>query len=229
MENSYNLPAWCYGIYFFYYIVFFYIISNSKRNTLEVLKKYIVLFVIGIVVFNSNLSLSTLINKPFARGAMGFSIGCLIAELYTHKKLFNTIVIGRICSVLVIGLYLVYRVNDIAGNMDMVFITLVAPLVVLCFLFDPIVNKVFSYRLFSSLGNISMEIYLLHFPIYLGLQIIESRFSINIDYSRRISWILFVIVSISICVLFRWFVEKTYLSLFKQALQNIKKLILNYS
>lgn len=223
-DNSYNLPAWYMSVFFICYVAFYFIISTSK-NQKDISRGLILLFGFGIIVFCSKANFPTIINLGCARGAMGFSIGCALALLYRCKDRLKYNNIGWGSFILLLVLYFAYRKGCNLGSVDLCFITVAVPLLVLSSLFCPLVNKIFSSKVFQLAGILSMPIFILHYPIRLACSIAEIRYSLNIDYTSGEVWLINVMVNIFLCILY-YALGNHYTNLLKRIFNTIKNRII---
>ena len=157
---SFNSPSWCISICFIMYAILFYIAYNSKNKN-EVLYKFIFLLCISYLLFKVDF-----INGLLLRGIMGFSIGVIIAYVYENKNKFNYKLLGYLSLLFIILFYYIYKNKvEYLGNIPMLVIFGIGPMMIFTLLFNELFNNVFRFKIFQFLGTISISIYLFHFPI----------------------------------------------------------------
>ena len=60
----------------------------------------------------------------------------------------------------------------------------------------------------NKLGSISLEIYLFHFPVQIAIKIIDIYWKLDLNYSCDIVWMVYVLVTIVISLLYHYFISK---------------------
>lgn len=132
-------------------------------------------------------------NSLMGRGFACFFIGAILAKVYQQK---NNIYAQRIGYVCLIFLVVIWELTgcfgyEVLGNLQMAVILGIAPALILCVLFVPWISKLFSFRPMVYLGRMSLSIYLWHFPVQCVWKIIDVCFGLEINYSRRVIWLLY--------------------------------------
>lgn len=213
---SFNSPSWCVSICFILYAVFFAVFYFSKDNQSAVYK-FACLGLLGSMLLNMGWNYPVL-NTLVARGLFCFSIGIILAYFYQNEQLFNTRFLGYLCLIMLIGCYVGYRVIPSAiSNMQMLFILFIAPMIIVSAIYVPWLNKLLSMECFSYLGSLSMEIYLFHFVIQCAIKNIDIYCNLGLTYSRRAVWLLYVISTILVSILYKHLFAEKVKKLFVKA------------
>lgn len=214
---SFNSPSWCISICFILYVVFFFVFYSS-RKTKEAVAKFAGLGILGAVILISGWNYPVF-NALVARGLLCFSIGVILAFLYQHEKLFNTKLVGYLCFIVLLGCYGLYRIKPpFVGDMHMLFILFICPMIILCTLFVPWLNKLLSLKVFTYLGSLSMQIYLFHFPVQCAIYNSDICWNLGLNYSSREVWILYFTATILVCILYKQLLEKFFTKLYNKML-----------
>jgi len=215
---SFNSPSWCISICFVCYLIFYYVIKNSNRES-HIYYKFFVLAICSLAIIISNINYP-IFNSLIGRGLSCFSIGVLLYGLYERKNSFNYKMIGYISLISIIIMYLAYRLNPnynaIVGNLRLAFIIGIAPMIIIAAIEVPIVNSILSSKPIVYLGKISMSIYLFHFPTQCLIEDIDKYFNMNIDYSRHIVWISYVICVLIVASIYNLYINKWFSGLLKR-------------
>lgn len=209
VEASFDSPSWCLSICFFLYIIFYFIAYRCREKK--------ILYYISAACAVAGLVLSNFgVNYPFINTQIGngvacFFIGVLLTKLYESRDSFRHQRLGYLC---LIGLLIFYLLNwkrpQYIGNFLFLFIMGLAPMIILSILFIPWLDKVFSFKPFVFLGNISIAIYLLHFPIQCTIMDFVVYLGLDIDFSKVICWLIYIAIVISFSTIYHFFIEKHF-------------------
>lgn len=215
MEWSLNSPSWCISILMVCYTVYFWILKFAKSRT-DYIFKYLACFFIGAFIFKVYF-LWPQLNLPFinmlvGRGLMGFFMGALVWELYCLKLKYRQYYTWGGLALLLIS-YLLFRkwgMSVIAADgfsLGMALVLGYFPLTVFCIMNNDWLQKVISIAPFTKLGKVSLEIYLLHFPVQCLFKVTELYFKCNINYHSRKILLLYVIITVMLAYLYRKFLS----------------------
>lgn len=209
VEASLDSPSWCLSICFFLYIVFYFIAYRCKER--KVLYYVSAAMAVGGLVL-SNFGVNyPLFNTQIGNGVACFFIGVLLTKLYYDKDALRSKRFGYLC---LIGLIIFYVLNftrpQYIGNFLFLFIMGLAPMIILSILFIPWVDKVFSFMPFVFLGNISVAIYLLHFPIQCTIMDIIIYSGLNLNFSSVLFWLFYIAVVIALSALYQFVIGKHF-------------------
>lgn len=90
-----------------------------------------------------------------------------------------------------------------------------APLFIICVVFIPWLNKVFSSRLMVFLGNISFELFIWHFPVQIMFKIIEIIYERHFDYTRIRTWLAYVCVVFAVVIIYKKYMANRLNNIYK--------------
>ncbi len=206
---SFNGPSWSLSSEIIAYILFFYVLKRIK-NPIPVF----VLFVfIGMSILQKQLSMP-FFNASIAKMLVGFFIGTITyilniqiqkLEAKSRKIIFSIIFIFS----LLIGL-MVYKAGyiQIFGQWDRVMPLIVYPLLILAALNIFILNKFFSLKPFTYLGDLSYSIYLIHFPVQLMMVTFLPMIGFLPDYNSWTGLLTFMAITTALASISYHFAEK---------------------
>ena len=161
---SFDGPSWCISISFFCYMVFYFVLYKAKNKTTS-FYVFGVFAILGLAIIASNISVPIL-NSLIGRGVCCFSIGCILSGIYVNRNRFRSKKLGWICLITAVIVFFIIRLYPkFAGNFRVAFILGFSPTVLLATVLLPWVNSFLGVLPLRYLGEISIEIYLLHFPI----------------------------------------------------------------
>lgn len=192
VQWSYNSPAWYISVLLCCYVAFYFITRKTRESDNGGGMRYAVTALVGAVIILSGYHLPVF-NSLMGRGFACFFIGAILAKVYQHKNNIYAQRIGYVCLIFLIVVWKLTRCfgYEVLGNLQMSVILGIAPALILCVLFVPWISKLFSLRPMVYLGRISLSIYLWHFPVQCVWKIIDVCFGLEINYSRRIIWLLY--------------------------------------
>ena len=185
----------CYAIY---WIILF--IQKKLKINARYLFTFMVFLGIGIISYSIELPF---LNFCSARGYMSFFFGVELVDIYTMIK--NKKIIPLI-SGLVILIFIIYGIYDsetLFGNgldQQMTLTFILYPAIIGLLSFGKL-GSMFKNKLIKFLGNISFEIYLCHYHVFMGIHLLEY-FGL-IEFPRSDLGMIFalgIIIVMSICV-----------------------------
>ncbi len=211
-EWSFNSPSWCLSIFLILYTLFYCIIRKGKKDTVIVISFGVTFLLGGLILFAGwNLPVA---NELTARGLLCFSVGVILYYIYRNRERLPWKLIGVMSFLLCIGIYVFVRLRgwEAVGNVRMQFILSTGPLLILSLLFFKPLNLVVGSKPFAWLGSISMDIYLLHFPVQCAIRVMDLHFNWQLDYASISVWLVYGIAVLLVatinrkCIspLFRW-------------------------
>lgn len=213
MGKSFNAPSWCVSICFILYVIFFLVFYFSK-NSRTAIYKFASLGIIGVIILNLGWR-GPVMNTYVARGLLCFSIGIILAYCYQNEHLFRTRNLGYMSLLFLAFVYLMFRrIPQIIGDMQMLFILFIAPIIIICVIYVPWINKLLSTRLATYFGSLSMEIYLFHFIVQCAIKDIDIYFNLQLNYSSHIVWIVYAVSTIVVSIIYKQFLSKKITGLF---------------
>ncbi len=209
IEWSLDSPSWCISICFFCYILFYFVLYKLKDET-KVYYAFGALSIVGLAVIASKINMP-LINLLIGRGVACFSIGVVLSCIYKNRSKFRSQKLGYMCLFIAAASYVIIRFYPkYTGDFRMAFILGMAPAIVLCTVLLPWVNKCLGLLPLRYLGQISIGIYLLHFPVQCFLRDVELIRDVPFNYSGRKMWLLYVVLVIVSASIYRFLIQKWY-------------------
>ena len=206
-EYSFNGPAWCISVTMFLYVIFYIVTWVGKKYYKNLPYVYAGIALAGCCFLRWNLNYP-LVNTAMFRGISCFFIGTALYHIYS--KIRGRKLLGYIALFVVCVCYLFARIFGYQtwGDVQMLVIIAIGPLSILSVLLLPWLEKIFSVKCMQWLGKRSFGIYLCHFPTQLLIKLIDAG-GLGINYSRRITWILYVVMTMVVVMV----VEKIVLPL----------------
>lgn len=191
---SFNGPAWFIGEIMICYMVFYILLSLLKNKPEIVTCIYVVLAEAGMAIAMTN-SMGYGINGAVGRAIAGFFVGCILAKIYEKKDLLNEKRIG-IAALILIAITEALTVKfgwGFQGILPLFTIIAFGPFLIIAILFLPILNKIFASKVLRKLGDMSLSIFMWHYPVQLIFVLTEYNYRIRIDYSSPVIWLIYVV------------------------------------
>ena len=214
---SFNGPSWSLSCEVIAYILFFYVLKKFKKP----LPVFVLFVFIGLSVLQKQVNVP-LFNASNAKMLIGFFIGCLTYVLNLHilqmssrskNLLFGTILVFTI----LIGL-MVYKAGftKIFGHWDKVMPILVYPLLIISALNVFFLNRFFSLKPLTYMGDLSYSIYLIHFPVQLMMVTFLPMIGLVPDYNSWTGLAVFIVTTTALASLSYHGVEKPLQNLIRK-------------
>jgi len=172
-DYSFNGPAWSLTIEEISYLAFFVALFFCSKRYLVV---FALLLLLGIVIDLKALSTHVL-NLEVSRGLMGFFSGCFAYQLHTAAQKRN---LGRalgVAGLLLCSGFVVYASMVGYSRLPLPLIAhslILFPAIVLATLNSAWLTRIFSFRPFVYVGEISYSIYMIHFPVQIVLVTLDE-------------------------------------------------------
>lgn len=223
-----NGPTWFVAVLILCYAIFYMI--NRYIKTERVKRVIYVLFIfIGIFILEKqpHFPLMYTVN---ARGYIGFFMGALMSD-YNYKYIQNNryepecqkkkaflsyIVVLIIFSITVF----LQQTQDLTFNTSVVC-AIIWPLFVYLVIHGYLMSRLFSLKPFVLLGQISMPIFLCNFPTDLLIKICDLYFKWELDYTSELVWLVHVLISLIIAVVFHFLFEVSWKKNFPRKKKNL--------
>ena len=193
--HSVNGPAWYISILFLCYLISFLVIKTVKSEKKRRMC-FGTLFLLGVII-----CIFYGFDFPFlysccGRGFIGFSLGYLMEKYVNrNKKLgwgWSLILIGETILVL-------YLTETVFAAQRMVLTELfVYPVTVYLVLKNLSLQRLFDKKIPRFFGRISLFMYLLNFPIFVGIAFVNHVFDLNLAFGNPFVWLMITIGSIMI-------------------------------
>ncbi|MCQ2595175.1 MAG: acyltransferase [Treponemataceae bacterium] len=172
-----NVLVLCYALYFA-------VLRVSKWFRIKPMYLYIAVMFISQSLYQMGINLPLLIDIS-ACGYWCFFVGCILYNIQQsrifNKKFYILALNVFVVSFLIIG----HKVGipEILGNIRLVFIFVVFPVLILTVENLPIAKKIFSCKVLTSAGKYSMDIYLSHNIVLLLAVIFNQYFGWNLNFA----------------------------------------------
>lgn len=194
LQASFNVPAWFISVILLCYVVFYAVVYMLRQKKNAITYGYVLISAAGGGIILSGVNIPML-NAEIGRGIACFFIGAIIAKIYEYRNVLNTKLIGgfafSIC-VICFALGKIYGFEKAWGSIQMTVIIAFFPLLIISVLFLSWFQKILSLGILKFLGRLSMCIYFWHFPIQYLIKDIEVCLGLNINYSSKKVWFLYV-------------------------------------
>lgn len=208
---SFNSPSWCISLCIVLYCIFYYVVCTSNNKS-QVFYKSLVIISFT-YIFSKQF---VIINDLLFRALMCFFIGVILQIIYEKRNMFNYRLIGILSLTFVVFSMILIRFYgaEVAGNLQMFVILGFGPLMIFGILNVKFLNKFLALKPFLFLGNISIGVYLFHFPIQCLFRIADYFLKLNLDYSTVYVWLSYCLITLIISFLYDKFFSKRFSDLF---------------
>ncbi len=220
---SFNGPSWSLSCEIIAYILFFYVLKKFKKP----IPVFVLFIFIGLSILQTQINLP-LFNASNAKMLIGFFIGCLTFVLNTHilkmKKMNRTILFGAILVFTILIGLMVYKAGytKIFGQWDRVMPILVYPLLIISALNVFFLNRFFSLKPLTYMGDLSYSIYLIHFPVQLMMVTFLPMTGLVPDYYSWKGLAVFIIITTALASLSYHRVEKPLQNFIRKRFLTVK-------
>ena len=181
---SFNGPAWCISVEMLLYILFYFIVKVTRKNKVFLYCVESIGILLGLIILKKNLLLPFL-NQFIARGVIGFFGGMIIKDIwlkYEKRELQERYVKWsvRLSAIAIFVWFLLcYFVGTeswIWGQEGIlfVFVISISPMSVWLALTGRLSARILNLRVLRALVNISLEIYMWHFPVILLIILLDE-------------------------------------------------------
>ena len=200
MGSSFNVPAWSLSIEAFMYFLFF-IQSRYKYR----LYSSIFLISIGLFIFVARYNFAFLANESISRGLIGFFTGCILYEKLIEQDFYRKYRWIIICFYLLTTLLLWIYISDYILLYKNLFITYLSVLLIAELHHNNYIRSLIENKLFSTLGDISLSVYLIHVPIQFAILLYFDANHKPIIYIDKMLFFLYGLSVIGV----GWLLHKT--------------------
>ena len=205
---SFNSPSWFVSVLMLLYILFFFICYYAKKS-----RAVYYVFACGVIIgmiFTINNNNLPILNEQMGRGLSCFSMGVVMHGILKMKDKYQAERIGYFFLAFLVLTYMLLRLGKTAylGNITLLMILGLSPMILFCVSTLPWMNKLLSWKPFVFLGQISMAVYLLHFPIQCIFTYLDVFF--HIDFGKRSVWIAYVFMTIVFASAYTFLISKKY-------------------
>ena len=190
---------WYINVLILCYALYFVVLRLAKWSKIKPLYLYIavILFVWGF--FQMGISFPFLLGDT-KRGYWCFFVGCILYNIQKSgiiKKIYILVLDSIILFLLIVGHK--FGIPEIFGDVRLVFIFLVFPVLILTVENLPIAKKIFSSKTLVVAGRYSMDIYLTHDAALWSALIFNKYFGWNLNFAsyKVLGCILLVIFALA--------------------------------
>lgn len=203
---SINNPIWYVSVLLLCYIFFFIIVKLCATKNINVWWAFIgfILLAIGIRTYGITLPF---FNSTTVRGFIPFFFGVLFGKYINGRdskrgELIASIgIIGFLSSCMVLDFEILG--NDIGYLLTFVYY----PAIIIIFN-NAFLKKIFSCKIFETLGKISYSVYIWHVDLILVLLVFVKVIGLDINLYSNMSMVVFVIICVLIGFVSHYLIEK---------------------
>ncbi|VWB33976.1 hypothetical protein BLA24064_01457 [Burkholderia latens] len=196
---SFNAPSWSISAEFIVNIAFLAAISARKKLS-TVLMVAVFLISIAAMYENGLISSATFfgVDNDVFRATFGFCIG---VALFRINTLFDKITIPKaaydLLAIVSTACFMYYcATSKFTSEADLAVTLICFPTLIIGAMRGTAVNKALKHPSLVFLGTISYSIYLVHFPMQLGVHIVGIAARYDMPYSSRGFFVVFVMATI---------------------------------
>jgi peptidoglycan/LPS O-acetylase OafA/YrhL len=203
---SFDAPSWCISICMLCYLLFYLILYHAK-NEHRACYVFFGTFLIGMAMILSKKELP-LWNSLVGRGIACFSVGAILFEVYKSRDKFRSQRLGYVCLIIAVLSYLAARLRpEFTGDVTTAFIIGTAPSLILAVLLIPWLRAILGFRPLAILGELSIVIYLVHFPVQCAIAVLNEYMSLELDFSTKAVWLIYAAAVLIAAIVYRYLVS----------------------
>lgn len=147
-------------------------------------------------------------NSLVGRGFACFSVGAILFEVYKYREKFRSQRLGYICLGIAVLSYLAARFRpEFTGDVTTAFILGTAPSLILAVLLIPWLRAVLGFRPLAILGELSIVIYLVHFPVQCAIAVLNEYMSLGLDFSTKSVWLSYAAAVLIAAAAYRYLIS----------------------
>lgn len=186
-----NNPAWYVSDLLLCYIVFYFLLYLSRKKDIPVMYLFTGMVFLGAGIVTYGIELPFM-NIYTSKGYYAFFFGLILGRfLYNREITAKMAVVSLLIAVLVpYGLvnHFYYFEQGLIYLMAFVYY----PALIILFLSKP-VKRIFDYRLFGALGEITYDVYIWHVPMMLLMYVIFELLAVNVNVQSAVVMMLFAV------------------------------------
>lgn len=167
---------------------------------------------LGMAIRNAQVNDFIFVSVSTSRGYTAFFTGILLALIL---KKYKPKIVNYIFSILIVVSVpiLLYKYKETYMSVGFNYILTYLFYPALIVLFTSNVKKLFRFKFIGTVGKISMDAFLWHFPVILGFINFNKYFEMGLDYENRWYMIIILIVSYILGTFTYYFIEKPALKI----------------
>lgn len=202
-----NGTIWYISVLFICYVIFYFCTWISKRLDVGSEKLYIVMIFLGMAIktwCNTNF---IFVSDSAARGYTAFFFGVLLAMMLKKNK--PTFKLYILETLIVIGFPLLlykYKGTYMSVGVNYILTYLFYPALIVLFISD--IKKIFRFKFIGTVGKVSMDAFLWHFPVILGFINLNKYFGWEVRYDNYLYMMIVLIASYFLGALTYYYIEK---------------------
>lgn len=203
-DYSFNAPSWSVALEILAYALFF-IVAVRATSVAARTGVFALLVVLGLrLTTNGTLLSGPTVNWQVGQVLTGFFMGCLAYTL--HEWARSRGLGGALGAAAAVGLAAVtaigvWRGHQAFGPVLEVYSLAIWPLLVLVAINVRPMAALLGSRPFAYLGALTYAIYMVHFPVQLSLVTLDRAFDLGIDFSSRLVFAGYVLVTFALAAL----------------------------
>ena len=178
------LATWYINVLILCYVLYFAVLRLAKWFKIKPMYFYIAVMLFAWGFFQMNISFPFLLYDT-KRGYWCFFVGCILYNIYQSgvfsKKLYILVLDFIVLFFLAIGHK--FGIPEIFGDVRLVFIFLVFPVLILTAENLTIAKKIFSWKILTFASKFSMDIYLTHQAVLCLTTIFNVYFNWNLNFA----------------------------------------------
>ena len=205
--NSEQYPfmgsSWYINVLLICYVLYFAVLRFAKRCKIKPIYIYIAVMSFSWGFFQMGIKYPFLY-KYSTRGYWCFFIGCILYNVHKsgifNKKIY--ILTMDFIALLFLSTGLIFGMTRILGDIQLIFVFLIYPVLILTAENLPIAKKLFSCKILTFASKYSMDIYLTHMAVLFLTLIFNKYFNWHLNFaSYKVLGCIFLVIFI---VAFLW-------------------------
>ena len=201
-----NNPLWYVSVLLLCYILLYVVVRVGKKKNINV--GYLVIFMIFLAVGIRTYGIAfPFFNVQSAKGYIPFFFGVLIGMFFENRDSKKKEVVVSILVITILLMLIIFQYDNVESNIDYVMTFLFYPALITIFN-SATAKKIFSFKIFHILGNISYGMFVWHVDLILAMFIAISALNLEVNIYSRVAMYLFAVVCILVGILSHYLYER---------------------